>query len=208
MWAKGREIPGAPVCGRECSRRRPGIPIGNLTSQFFANIYLDALDHFVKERLRVGRYLRYVDDFCCFDDDKGFLREVRAEVAGFLAGLRQTLNQGKSRIRQVQEGIELLGFVAFPEEMRLNQTAVRRQRRRIRRLRQEYAEGVIDWPRVAASLQAWNAHAAHGTTWRLRREVFRRAAFSRPAPCVRNPVSRGLVAPLRREKLDESISAV
>ncbi len=75
-------------------------------SQFFANIYLDALDHFVKERLRAGRYLRYVDDFCCFHDDKGFLREVRAEVAGFLAGLRQTLNQGKSRIRRVKEGIE------------------------------------------------------------------------------------------------------
>ena len=84
----------------------------------------------------------------------------------------------------MKEGIEFLGFVVFPEEMRLNQTAVRRQRRRIRRLRQEYAEGVIDWPRVAASLQAWNAHAAHGTTWRLRRDVFREAAFSRKRTCV------------------------
>ncbi len=143
----------------------------------------------MKERLRAGRYLRYVDDFCCFHDDKGFLREVRAEVAWFLAGLRQTLNQGKSRIRRVKEGIEFLGFVVFPEEMRLNQTAVRRQRRRIRRLRREYAGGVIDWPRVAASLQAWNAHAAHGATWRLRRNVFRKAAYSRREPCAQIPVS-------------------
>jgi len=168
--------------------RRKGIPIGNLTSQFFANIYLDALDHFVKERLRVGRYLRYVDDFCCFHDDKGFLREIRSEISAFLAGLRQTLNQGKSRIRRVKEGIEFLGFVVFPEEMRLNQTAVRRQRRRIRRLRQEFAEGAIDWPKVKASLQAWNAHAAHGTTWRLRRDVFEAAVFSRPE-------SRGEIGP-------------
>jgi len=72
--------------------------------------------------------------------------------------------------------------VVFPDRMRLNQTAVRRQRRRIRRLRQEYAAGVIDWPRVKASLQAWNAHAAHGTTWRLRGDVFHEAVFSRPTP--------------------------
>jgi hypothetical protein len=88
----------------------------------------------------------------------------------------------KSRIRQVKEGIEFLGFVVFPDEMRLNQTAVRRQRRRIRRLRQEYAEGAIDWPKVKASLHAWNAHAAHGTAWRLRGNVFQKAVFSRLGP--------------------------
>jgi hypothetical protein len=70
----------------------------------------------------------------------------------------------EGNIRRVKEGIEFLGFVVFPEEMRLNRTAVRRDRRRIRRLQGEYAEGVIDWPKVRASLQAWNAHAAHGTT--------------------------------------------
>lgn len=59
---------------------RRGLPIGNLTSQFFANVCLDALDHVVKERLRVKRYLRHVDDFCCFDNDKKKLNELRAET--------------------------------------------------------------------------------------------------------------------------------
>jgi len=159
--------------------RRCGIPIGNLTSQFFGNVYLDAFDHFVKERLRVHRYLRYVDDFCCFADDKAELRAIRAEIADFLLGIRLRLNERKSRIRRIKEGVEFLGFVAFPEQLRLNQTAARRQRRRIRRLRKAYAEGDLTWQEVIASLEAWNAHAAHGTTWRLRGEVFRNAPFMR-----------------------------
>ena len=60
------------------------------------------------------RYLRYVDDFCCFADDKAFLVEMRHVIREFLFGLRVRLNEGKSRIRQVTEGIEFLGFVVLP----------------------------------------------------------------------------------------------
>lgn len=157
--------------------RRYGIPIGNLTSQFFANVYLDALDHFVKERLQVKCYLRYVDDFCCFHEDKAALSEIHTAIASFLLGLRLRLNEGKSRVRQVKEGIEFLGFVVTPTQIRLNQTAVRRQRRRLRYLRQAYASGVLTWEDVIASLRGWNVHAAQGTTWWLRTEVFRHAVF-------------------------------
>ena len=159
--------------------RRHGLPIGNLTSQFFANVYLDALDHQVKERLRVKRYLRYVDDFCCFHDDKVFLTDLRYAIAEYLLGLRLRLNEGKSRLRQVKEGIEFLGFVVTPQRLRLNQTATRRQRSRIRRLQKQYTDGEVDWPEVAQSLQAWNAHAEHGTTWKLRQDVFDKAVFIR-----------------------------
>ena len=157
--------------------RRHGIPIGNLTSQFFANVYLDTLDHFIKEKLHIKRYLRYVDDFCCFHDDKGKLTEVRAAIVEYLTHLRLRLNEGKSRVRQGKEGIEFLGFVVLPDRLRLNQTAVQRQRKRLRRLQDGYADGVVRLPYVIASLQAWNAHAAQGTTWRLRTDVFRRATF-------------------------------
>ncbi|MBI5528358.1 MAG: RNA-directed DNA polymerase [Deltaproteobacteria bacterium] len=120
----------APL-GRTC-----GIPIGNLTSQFFANVYLDALDHFVKERMGIRRYLRYVDDFCCFGDDKPRLRGLRTAVREFLFLLR----------------------------LRLNESSVRRHRRRIRTLQRGYAAGALGWPHVEASLRAWSAHAEHGTT--------------------------------------------
>ncbi|MGE0827602.1 MAG: RNA-directed DNA polymerase [Candidatus Binatia bacterium] len=159
--------------------RRRGLPIGNLTSQFFANVYLDGLDHFVKERLRVRQYLRYVDDFCCFHDDKRMLVELRARIVDFLLGLRLRLNERKSRLRQVKEGIEFLGFVVTPYEQRLNQSAVRRQRRRVVRLQRAYTEGETTWSDVKASLQAWNVHAAHGTTWRLRTRVFQKTVFVR-----------------------------
>lgn len=162
--------------------RRRGIPIGNLTSQFFANVYLDALDHFVKERLGIERYLRYVDDFCCCHDDKHLLTETRQAIAEFLLGLRLRLNEGKSRVRQLKEGIEFLGFVMLPYRLRLNQRAVRRQRQRLRQLQRAYASGVLSWSEVAASLRAWHAHAAQGTTWRLRVAVFRQAVFTRALP--------------------------
>jgi retron-type reverse transcriptase len=159
--------------------RRRGIPIGNLTSQFFANVYLDDLDHFLKDRLRLPRYLRYVDDLCCHHDEKTLLQELRRQVVEFLANYRLKLNEGKSRIRRVKEGIEFLGFVVYPNELRLNQDAVRRQRRRIKVLQQEYADGIKSGSQIKASLQAWNAHASFGTTWRMREEVFRSAAFCR-----------------------------
>ncbi len=175
-------------------QRRRGIPIGNLTSQFFANVFLDPLDHFVTERLRVGRYLRYVDDLACFGDDKQVLRGWRAAIAGHLAGSRLRLNEGKSRIRRVGEGIEFLGFVVLPDRLRLGSRSIRRMRRRVRRLREAYANGAIEWPDVSASMQAWNAHAAHGDTWLLRDSVFRAAVFSMPRHGGKAPKGRDMKA--------------
>jgi len=162
--------------------RKKGLPIGNLTSQFFANVYLNPLDHFIKERLHIKRYLRYADDFCCFHDDKKLLRNIRAEISEFLESLRLNLNENKSRTRQVKEGIEFLGFVVFPDQLRLNQTAVRRQRRRIKKLQNDYKKGIIKWGKIQESLQAWNAHTTHGTTWKLRIDVFKKAVFTKIFP--------------------------
>lgn len=159
--------------------RRRGIPIGNLTSQFFGNVYLDAIDHEVTDRLGWGRYLRYVDDLCVFGDDKVRLRELRARIKQALARARLRLNEGKSRVRRIKEGVEFLGFVVLPDRLRLNQRNVKKMRVRMGRLRVAYRKGEADWPAVRESLQAWNAHAAHGDTWRLREEVFGRAPFVR-----------------------------
>ena len=159
--------------------RRHGIPIGNLTSQFFANVYLDPLDHFIKQKLGAKRYLRYADDFCCFHDDKQLLAEWRAAIVELLAGLRLQLNHGKSRVRQIKEGVEFLGFVVFPDQLRLNHTATRRQRRRLRSLQTAYAAGLLNWHDVAASLRAWQAHANQGTTRQLQADVFEQLIFRR-----------------------------
>ena len=96
------------------SERRRGIPIGNQTSQFFANVYLDPLDHFVKDRLGIKGYVRYVDDFLVFSDDKRQLAEVREQIRDFLASLRLRLHRDKSVVFPAREGIRFLGYRVFP----------------------------------------------------------------------------------------------
>ena len=162
--------------------RRRGLPIGNLTSQFFGNVLLDMVDHKVKDRLRVKRYLRYVDDLAAFHDSHTFLHDVHGAVRESLHCLRLRLNERKSRVRRLREGVRFLGFVVTPDQIRLSQPAVRRQRRRLKALRVDYACGAVDWEDVRRSLDAWNAHAGHGTTYNLRRDVFRMNPFVRGGP--------------------------
>lgn len=81
-------------------QRRKGLPIGNLTSQFFANIYLNEFDHFVTEQLKVSKYLRYVDDFALFADDKQFLADARGAIEDYLAHLRLKIHPSLQQMQQ------------------------------------------------------------------------------------------------------------
>jgi RNA-directed DNA polymerase len=92
-------------------QRRRGLPIGNLTSQFFANLYLDRFDHFITEVLRAP-YLRYVDDFALFDDNPAVLSEWRDRIRQFLEGRRLKLHPDKTRIAPTSEPAHFLGFTA------------------------------------------------------------------------------------------------
>ena len=94
--------------------RRRGLPIGNLTSQFFANVYLDGFDHFCKEVLRARGYLRYVDDFALFHDDPAQLDEWRHRIRTYLEGRRLQLHPRKTKIVSTVEAAPFLGFVLLP----------------------------------------------------------------------------------------------
>jgi hypothetical protein len=158
--------------------RRRGLPIGNLTSQFFANVYLNPLDHFVKEVLRVHGYLRYVDDFALFHDDPAVLAEWRDRIARFLAGRRLRLHPRKTIILASTEPAPFLGLVLLPGGYRrLPEDNVRRFRDRLRRLRDLYHAGQIDWSEVSRHIQPWIAHAEHADTERLREAIFRDVVF-------------------------------
>ena len=95
------------------TERRRGLPLGNQTSQFFANVYLDPLDHFVTDRLGLS-YVRYVDDFLVFADDKRRLRSVRDQVSGFLEQFRLRIHPDKSVVFPTRDGIRFLGYRVFP----------------------------------------------------------------------------------------------
>jgi RNA-directed DNA polymerase len=121
-----------------------GVPIGNLTSQYFANIYLGELDHFVKERLRVRGYVRYMDDFLIFGATKPELHETHAAVRAFVAErLRLDLKAEATILAPVTQGISFLGFRVFPALVRLSGPKWARFRREVKRREEAFAAGKL-----------------------------------------------------------------
>ncbi len=170
--------------------RRRGLPIGNQTSQFFANVYLNSLDHFALRELRPTLYLRYVDDFVLFGDEKRELRSMAGRIREFLDTLRLRPHERKFRIYCCAEGVTLLGWRLLPGQARLARPNVVRMRRRLRRMETLYHAGRLRFEDVRRRVHAWLGHAAFGDTWRLRRSLF--AGFIlREAEHGRN--ARGLV---------------
>ena len=158
--------------------RRRGLPIGNLTSQLFANVYLDRFDHFVTEVLRAP-YLRYVDDFALFADDPARLEEWRVRAEAFLARRRLSLHAAKTRVVPTAAPAAFLGYVLLPGgRRRLPEENVRRFRNRLRGLRDRWRAGAVARAEVEQRVNAWVAHAAHADTWRLRRAIFRDGWFA------------------------------
>jgi RNA-directed DNA polymerase len=161
--------------------RPKGLPIGNLTSQFFANILLDPVDHFVKEELRVPGYVRYADDLILFGDDKSQLWDVCEALKECLATSRLKLHPHKTLVRPSAAGVKFLGFVLRPSEIRLQQEGLKRFNRRLRYLKWAYRNRLIDADAMVASLTAWVAHAQHANSTGIRQEMWRRVKFQRAA---------------------------
>jgi len=148
--------------------RKRGLPIGNLSSQFFGNVYLNGLDHFVKERLCCRRYLRYMDDFAVFDDSKARLAQARRRIGCFLAGLRLEPAAGRTRVWRTSDGVEFLGFRVYPGHRLVRKVTAFRYGRRLSRLRKD---------QVSKSLTAWFGHTCHGDCFRINRLVLARAGL-------------------------------
>jgi retron-type reverse transcriptase len=151
--------------------RRRGIPIGNQTSQFFANVYLDKLDHYVKETLRAPGYVRYVDDLLVFDHDKHRLHEVRSAIEAFLVRLRLRLHPRKCVVTTADAGFTFLGYRMFPTHRRLDADNVRRFKRRLRRYHQAVVEGRMSDSERRDRIRSWIAHAQHADTILLRTRI-------------------------------------
>lgn len=156
---------------------RRGLPIGNLTSQFFANIYLNGFDHFVKETLKVKKYLRYVDDFALFSDDDDYLAESRTAIEEHLVTLRLKIHPIKSQLFRTIQGANFVGFRVLPNRIRVRNDNLRRARRRFRHLQTAYAANDISFERLSQSVQSWAAHLKHGDTHRLRADIFEQLVF-------------------------------
>ncbi len=142
--------------------RARGLPIGNLTSQIWANSYMAGFDHWVKEKLGAKGYLRFVDDMVLLDDSAATLRSWLEEVRGKLAELRLTVHPHKCEVRRVGEGVPFLGYMVWPQRIRVRGATLRRFRRRLRS-RAGDPEPTVD---RARSLAAWGGHVALAGSYR------------------------------------------
>ncbi|MBN1507851.1 MAG: RNA-directed DNA polymerase [Sedimentisphaerales bacterium] len=132
-----------------------GLPIGNLTSQWFANLYLDGLDHVVKEQWRFRGYIRYMDDLVIWADDKADLWWALSNAKAWLQTQRRlTLKDTATRLAPTKEGLAFLGLRVYPDALRLQRQRYWRLRRLIVRREKELRSGMIREDQFIGSLRA------------------------------------------------------
>lgn len=170
----------------EGSVRPRGLPIGNLTSQFWANCYLNPFDHFVERGLGCRGYVRYVDDGLVFANDKRILWKWREAIVARLGKLRLTIHPG-AHPRPTREGFPFLGFVVYPAYRLLKRRNAVAYRRRLKKLIAGWLRGRETRESVAASWRGWANHARYGDTWGLRKSMLPHFPKSRGGePCRQN----------------------
>lgn len=152
--------------------RKKGLPIGNLTSQFLGNVYLNEFDHFVKEKLHAKGYIRYVDDFVLFDDSKAVLNRFKQEIIQYLSGLRQMVHPDKTQIFKVEKGVPFLGFTVYPFFKHIRKEKTKRYHRYLKKQLKKRESGLLSPQALEDSLNAWLGHARFGESKRLEYIIF------------------------------------
>ena len=144
-----------------------GMPLGNLTSQFFANVYLNELDYFVKHKLKTKYYIRYVDDFVVLHKSKEQLKILKKEIDNFLKEkLKIELHKQKTKIISLSRGIDFVGFRNFYRFRLLRKRNVKSMKRKVG----NFYDGRISKEKFQEIFQGWNAYAKWANTFRLRNQ--------------------------------------
>ena len=161
-----------------------GLPLGNQTSQWFALLYLDAVDRLIKEKLGIKHYVRYMDDFVLLHNDKAYLQECLCKVkATFKEDLLLDLNK-KTQICPIKNGVSYLGWHLYLTDSgkvvrKLMTSAKNRTKRRFRRMKNDYADGSRNLDDIKRSLTSTHGHLIHGHTYKLRKALWNRLILVR-----------------------------
>jgi hypothetical protein len=183
-----------------------GLPIGNLTSQHFANLYLDPLDRFVKETLRFGGYVRYMDDFVVWGADGETLKRARSAVTAFAAERLGLELKAEAFINRTRHGMDFLGMRVFPHTVRIDRRSLRRFVAKTRRYEWLLAQGVWTERRFQERMTALTAFVAQGDTLHWRRDFFRERATNvglEPVPPGRELEQQRQQRALRQPELEQ-----
>ncbi len=155
-----------------------GIPMGNQTSQLFALYYLDSIDRFIKEKLRIKYYVRYMDDMILIHEDKEYLRQCLEMITVMACDdLRLQFNE-KTQLFPIKNGVDFLGFHFYMTDTgkvirKLRQSSKKRFKKRMKSLANQYAHNEIDLDDIKRTLPGYNGHLKRGNTYLLRRAVFK-----------------------------------
>lgn len=154
------------------SYEQKGMPLGNLTSQFFANVYLNELDQFVKHKFKAKYYIRYVDDFVILHQNPKSLKIYKEKIMSFLeTNLLISLHQDKSKVIKLGNKFTFLGYRIFHYHRLLKKQNIIKFKKNLEHLKVKYYSKIIDYDKLYDSLEGWIACVMSANTFKLRRRI-------------------------------------
>jgi hypothetical protein len=148
------------------------MPIGNLTSQLFANVYMNEFDQFVKHELKIKNYARYTDDFIIVAEDKNYLNNLLPPIQLFLCQkLKLKLHPQKVEIRKLRQGVDFLGYVILPHHRILRSRTKRRMFRKLKQRFADYQKRLISEESLKASVCSYLGMISHYDGYNLSKEL-------------------------------------
>lgn len=155
-----------------------GLPIGNLTSQYFANFYLDPLDRLIKEKLQIKGYVRYMDDFSVWGSSKSALKIARDDLCTFTMNTLGLELKGLPYLNRSLHGIDFLGMRVFPDRVDLNRRSTKRFKAKVRQYEWMLSAGLMTEQDFQDRVTALTAFVQQADTEALRRDFFREPAIN------------------------------
>lgn len=159
-----------------CESMGVGIPLGNLTSQIFANVYLHELDRYAKHSLGAKHYIRYMDDFAIIHYDKAVLHQWRKDIEEFLHLYLRLKTNSKTQVFPIStsngRSLDFLGYRIYSSHRLLRKCSVKRIKTKLKKYRSQFAKGEISLSDINQNIQSWLGHAGHASTYNLKKALF------------------------------------
>ena len=155
------EVNKIPLC-----QKGKSAPIGSMCSQIIAVMYLDKLNHFIKEKLKIRRYVLYMDDGVLFHHDKEYLKLCRTEIKNFLTSLKLELNDKKTRVDSINNGLDFLGFKFYIKNnkilLKVRNNTKKKFKKKMKKLNNLYIDNKISESKVEEVYSSYKSHLSYG----------------------------------------------
>ena len=171
------------------------MPIGNLTSQFLANVYLNELDYFIKHKLKAKYYIRYVDDFVILHSNKKILEIYKDKINKYLNYLKLELHPNKSKIISLTRPINFVGFRIFYHYKLLKKFNRKNIQRKLNKFNTLFKKDKINYDNIYESIQGSFAYMSHANTYHLKNKLVKQIEKNFPNEISSIEINRYLKNP-------------